>query len=333
MKKRGVNEFRNLVFEGGGVKGIAYGGALTELERKNILEKVERVAGTSAGAITALLIALGYSAKETSDIIANTPFNDFSDDDFGIVFDILRLIRKFGWHKGNEFYDWISRLVKEKLGKKDFTFGELHELAGKNGFRELYVVGTNLSKQVSEVYSYETTPEMQIREAIRISMSIPIYFKSVKKSDDVMTDGGVILNYAINIFDNEKYLNNKANGEEVGHKKGLGYVFNHETLGFRLDSESEIQYNKEGWKNVPAKINNIKDYSLALLGFMMESANKSHLHKNDWNRTVFLNTLGVKTTDFNLSKEKINALINEGEKGVIEHFKWRNGKGGMKKPY
>ena len=297
MVKKGVNEFRNLVFEGGGVKGVAYGGALTELERMNVLEKVKRVAGTSAGAITSLLIALGYSVKEASGIIVSTEFNDFSDDDFGIVFDTLRLVRKFGWHKGNKFCDWIGGLVKEKVGREDFTFRELHNLAGKNGFRELYVVGTNLSKQVSEVYSHETTPEMQIREAVRISMSIPIYFKCVKKGDDVMTDGGVILNYAINVFDNKKYLDNKINGEEVGYKKGLEYVFNHETLGFRLDSESEIQYNKEGWKNVPVKIKNIKDYSLGLLGFMMESANKRHLHKNDWNRTIFINTLGVKATD------------------------------------
>jgi len=31
------NEFRNLVFEGGGVKGISYGGALSVLEKMAIL--------------------------------------------------------------------------------------------------------------------------------------------------------------------------------------------------------------------------------------------------------------------------------------------------------
>ena len=34
--------FRNLVFEGGGVKGIAYGGALEELERYMIKEGLKR---------------------------------------------------------------------------------------------------------------------------------------------------------------------------------------------------------------------------------------------------------------------------------------------------
>ena len=52
--------FRNLVFEGGGVKGIAYAGALKELEKKGLLTSLQRVAGTSAGAITATLLAVGY---------------------------------------------------------------------------------------------------------------------------------------------------------------------------------------------------------------------------------------------------------------------------------
>ena len=35
--------YRNLVFEGGGVKGIAYGGALGVLQEKGILDKIQRV--------------------------------------------------------------------------------------------------------------------------------------------------------------------------------------------------------------------------------------------------------------------------------------------------
>ena len=52
-------QFRNLVFEGGGVKGIAYVGAWEVLQKKGILKDIKRVGGTSAGAINALLLALG----------------------------------------------------------------------------------------------------------------------------------------------------------------------------------------------------------------------------------------------------------------------------------
>ena len=54
--------FRNLVFEGGGVKGLAYVGAMEVLESEGIGEKVRRVGGTSAGSINAVLFAAGYSA-------------------------------------------------------------------------------------------------------------------------------------------------------------------------------------------------------------------------------------------------------------------------------
>ena len=46
--------FKNLVFEGGGAKGIAYLGAMEVLEKKDILKNIERIGGASAGAINAL---------------------------------------------------------------------------------------------------------------------------------------------------------------------------------------------------------------------------------------------------------------------------------------
>ncbi|MEJ7662608.1 MAG: hypothetical protein WKG07_25115 [Hymenobacter sp.] len=41
--------YRNLVLEGGGIRGIAYGGALQELESRGVLAGIRRVGGTSAG--------------------------------------------------------------------------------------------------------------------------------------------------------------------------------------------------------------------------------------------------------------------------------------------
>lgn len=54
-----TTQFRNLVFEGGGVKGIAYVGAMQVLAQRGVLKKIQRVGGTSAGAINALIMALG----------------------------------------------------------------------------------------------------------------------------------------------------------------------------------------------------------------------------------------------------------------------------------
>jgi NTE family protein len=78
-----MSQFRNLVFEGGGVKGIAYAGALEVLEKENILPDIKRVAGTSAGAITATLLALGAKSSDIADIVGHTSFRKFMDDSFG----------------------------------------------------------------------------------------------------------------------------------------------------------------------------------------------------------------------------------------------------------
>lgn len=36
------NKYENLVFEGAGIKGIAYSGVLKELEQRNIIEEITR---------------------------------------------------------------------------------------------------------------------------------------------------------------------------------------------------------------------------------------------------------------------------------------------------
>lgn len=314
--------FKNLVFEGGGVKGIAYGGALTELEQKGILSGIERVAGTSAGAITAVLLAVGYTHEEVSDVVANTNFNDFADDSYGYVRDAKRFLDDFGLHKGDAFRKWIGKLIRVKLGKKDITFKELSE---SNNTLDLYLVATNLSDQVSEIFSHTHTPNMELRDAARMSMSIPLYFKCIRygKDQDIIVDGGVAWNYPVNIFDNKKYLSNPENGESVEYSDAEDYVFNHETLGFRLDSLKEMEFNESNWANVPKNVDGILDYAMALIGFMHSTANKKHLHENDWNRTVFIDSLDVNTTDFDLSDSKIKDLINSGKQGVINHFLWR----------
>lgn len=188
------------------------------------------------------------------------------------------------------------------------------------------MVATNLSKQRAKIFSYEHTPDVKIIDAARMSMSIPIYFKCIKHGEnkDIIIDGGVTWNYPLNIFDNEKYLSNPKNGEIVSYNKFDGYVFNHETLSFRLDSASEIDFNNSNWSNAPRNIDSISNYAISLVEFINSMANKKHLHKNDWNRTIFIDTLNIRTTDFNISKEKIAALIESGKMGVKNYFNWKN---------
>lgn len=326
--------FKNLVFEGGGVKGIAYVGALKVLEQKKILPKIKRVGGTSAGAINAVLLALGYNEQETYDILAKLNFKNFMDDSWGVIRDGKRLIDKYGWYKGDFFRDWMGKRIKAKTGNANSTFQELQA----KGFRDLYLVGTNLSTGFSEVFSAEHTPRVQVAEAARISMSIPLFFQAVRNfRKDVYVDGGVFNNYPIKLFDRLKYI---ATTEQKAHSRTTDYykkentklkkkhpssspfVYNKETLGFRLDTKQEISVFRDGAEPVHNKIDDFFDYAKALLGAILNVQNNFHLKSDDWQRTIYIDTLDVGTVDFSLSATKKKKLITQGRKGIKEYFKW-----------
>ena len=323
--------FRNLVFEGGGVKGIAYVGALQELKKRKILKNIKRVGGTSAGAINAVLLALDYTLEETQEILSGLDFNNFMDDSWGVVRDTKRLIEKYGWYKGDFFRSWMGNLIREKTGSEHSTFNDL----SNRNFRDLFLVGTNLSTQFAEVFSIEHTPRMRVVDAVRISMSIPLFFAAVRNvREDVYVDGGVFDNYPIKLFDREKYvkkseLSKHARKPEYYEtenaklkKTSSRYIYNKETLGFRLDSGREISMFRDGAEPQHQKIHYFFDYAWALVKSILNAQNNQHLHSDDWHRTVYINTIGVNTTDFNLEDEKKEDLVKEGVKGVAKYFDW-----------
>ena len=325
--------FRNLVFEGGGVKGIAYVGAMQVLEEKGILQDITRVGGTSAGAINATLFALGFTNSAQRTILKGLDFNNFMDDSWGVVRDTDRLLNKFGWYKGDFFHGWISGHIKKKLGDPNATFADLKE----DGKPDLYVYGTNLSTRFGEVFSCEHTPKIRIADAVRLSMSIPLFFAAVRNArDDVYVDGGVLNNYPVKLFDREKYVSSKKMALKTDYyikenKRFLKkrpssspYIYNKETLGFRLDSKQEIGVFRYGADPAHYKIDDFFDYVKALVTTILESQGNTHIHGDDWQRTIYIDTLGVGTTDFDLSDTMKKKLEDSGSKGAKTYFKWFN---------
>jgi NTE family protein len=321
----GINQFRNLVFEGGGVKGIAYAGAIQVLEQDKILPNITRVAGTSAGAITATLLALGAGSKDVANIVGGTDFRQFMDSSLLPTSNIWRLVNDYGWYKGDAFAAWMQGIIKQRTGDADTTFAQLRALKAKGGaFRDLYMVGTDLSRQQALTFSGDDTPDVPIWYATRTSMSIPFFFQAVMAQGDVRVDGGVSWNYPIDMFDDRKYLDDPALGQKPDYPTvyDANQVFNKETLGFRVDTADEIAAEKQAWKSPPGKVDDIEDYIKALVGFMLDTANKTHLHDNDWHRTVFIDAAGISATDFGLTQAEIKTLIANGVKGTTDYMKW-----------
>jgi NTE family protein len=326
------SQFRNLVFEGGGVKGIAYVGAMEVLESKGILPDIRRVGGTSAGAINAALLALGYDHAQTKDILSRLDFTAFQDAGRCPAGNLWRVFKRFGWYKGDFFLGWLGDLIQEKLHDRRATFQDLHD----QGRPDLYVYGTNLGTHYSEVFSVERHASMPLAEAVRMSMSIPLFFAAIKMSGTVYVDGGVLDNYPVKLFDRRKYLL-PLEGRDPARRtdyydrinalflaarpEGNPYVFNKQTLGFRLDAKEEISLFRHDEPTVH-HIRGLGDYLTALTKTILDSQNNQHLHGDDWQRTVYLDSLEVRTTDFTLSEEKKAALIQAGREGTERYFAW-----------
>jgi NTE family protein len=295
------------------------------------MKNIKRVGGTSAGAINAVLLALGYTLKDTQKILMELNFNNFMDDSWGIIRDSKRLLSEFGWYKGDFFKGWIGDRIREKTGNENSTFNDLKN----QGFLDLYLIGTNLSTGYSEVFSVEHTPRMRVVDAVRISMSIPLFFTSVRDfRNDVYVDGGVFNNYPIKLFDREKYIRDADRAKHARitkyyekenkskPKTSSSYVYNKETLGFRLDSHQEIAVFRDGAEPQHKKIGDFFDYIVALFKAILNVQENQHLHSDDWSRTIYINTIGVGTTEFGLSDPKKRKLVKEGLDATDAYFNW-----------
>lgn len=326
--------YRNLVMEGGGIRGIAYGGALLELEQRGILAGITRVGGTSAGAIQAALLAVGYSAQEIIDVVNATPVQRLNDGRFIFFGGTHRLVKEYGWYRGDEFSTYLGELVARKTQNAHLTLAELHVLAQKEPtrFRDLYTTGTNLTQQRVQVFSYETTPTMRVADAVRISMSIPLYFRAVLLDADnavikgepapdqpvqVLVDGGLLANYPVDLFDYPRYLTAGAPAVPDAH----GHVFNPETLGLRLDRAEQIPLDSApaGHRQLaPYTITDFNTYMGALYTVALENLNP--VQPADWQRTISIDFLNFSPKIKRISDEQKKQLMDSGRKGALAFF-------------
>ena len=258
-------------------------------------------------------------------------FNDFRDDSWGALKDLNRLKNEYGWYKGDYFSDWMGDLLHRKTGNKNVSFKGLHEVTGK----ELYVYASNVSTKFGEVYSLEHTPRMRVVDAVRRSMSIPLFFRAIRDDrNDVFIDGGAINNYPVKLFDREKYLHDtllirtpsyyQQENKNLKKKspKSSPFVYNKETLGFRLDSGREVGVFRDAQEPQSHNIENFMDYTMQLIRTILSVQDSQHLHSDDWHRTVYIKTLGVSTTDFDLSASLKKKLIAEGKKSTEDYLSW-----------
>lgn len=294
------------------MKGIGLAGAYGALWEAGY--RPECVAGTSAGAITAALVAARYSGPALKEIVLDEmDFTKFQDPQpFGAPGEIVELIRARGLHSGDYFLNWIS----EKLRAQGLTtFGDLKRSddAGVTARQyQLQVIASDLSARSMLVLPRDADAigvdpdRLEIAKAVRMSMSIPLFFAPTVCTDSeqrthTIVDGGLLSNYPLWLFDCP-----------------AGQAPEYPTFGMLLVAA------KQSAPLLPdptpaAELGSVSGaigFGRALVDTMMEAHDRLYVEQADYARTIPIPTEGVKTTQFDISKTLAQALFESGSRAA-----------------
>ncbi|MFL5861001.1 MAG: patatin-like phospholipase family protein [Solirubrobacteraceae bacterium] len=303
----------DLVLEGGGVKGIALVGALAVLDERGY--RFQNLAGTSAGAITAALVAAGYTPPELLKILLDLELEQFEDktweDHIPLVGQPLSVLAEKGINKGQRFLEWIHGLLE---AKGIHTFADLvNQEADDPRYRyRLRVIasditGHRLLKLPQDAEAFGADPdELSVAEAVRMSMGIPIFFEpwhwrskavgEARAKDHLIVDGGLLSNFPVWIFDSD--------GKPRWPTFGLMLV------------EPEPKESVAARLGEARTDTDIVTYGKDLILTMVEAHDRMYLENDTFVRTIPIPTLGVRTTDFNIDAATKKALYESGREAA-----------------
>ncbi|WP_010530963.1 patatin-like phospholipase family protein [Lentibacillus jeotgali] len=291
------------VFSGGGVKAYAFLGALEQVHDHN--HTFERVAGSSAGAIIAALLASGYRFHEMDEMIQELDTKKLMDPPKWTTFipfsKWVILYFQLGLYKGNKLEKWIH---KQLARKKIHTFYDL-----KPGYLKVIVSDISLGKLVvipddlERVYGINPN-YFPIAKAVRMSAGFPYFFMPKKlpgkgNGQSLIVDGGLLSNFPLWVFKDE---NNRS-------KRPV--------LGMKLSGHPA--------QEKPRDINNAIIMFQALFSTMLNAHDDRYVSTSEKNNIVFIPVDHVDTTDFELTRATRGQLIRTGKERADEFLKyWPN---------
>lgn len=304
------------VFEGGGVKGIAFLGALRCFSDVGV--RWQRSAGTSAGAITAALVAADFTiqeleaifgaldfdaeflAQKTSPLIFNrTPGDDLSNPQWMVP--NLMAVGQLGQYSTDPFKRWLEGVLGDRLR----TFADIDRRHG----RDLRVIVSDISRGQMLVLPDDldkiepplaNKQAFEVAEAVRLSMSIPLFFEPGILGTSTIVDGGILSNFPLWLFDIAT----------------MRHLPRWPTFGFRLTGQEDNR-----------TIRSAVDVFTGMFQTMMTAGDRYHLRRNGQGRVIYMNTDGIEATQFNLSNADKDDLYRIGyeaaQQFLLEEWDWR----------
>ncbi|MDJ0756260.1 MAG: patatin-like phospholipase family protein [Ardenticatenaceae bacterium] len=360
----------DLVFEGGGAKGMIFVGAMEVFEQRG--HTAGRVLGTSAGAITAALLAAGYTPQEMLSALnerdeqGNPVFASFmglpqsfseKEIDASVMIGFLReldiplvperaeekidqwvaklllknqmychlfsFVEKGGWYVANAFVKWLERKLDEKQpGFSDIRLKEFFEATGK----ELTLIAADTTDSRMLILNHATAPQLKLKMAVRMSMSIPFLWQEVVWDPDwgeytiggraldltghAIVDGGLLSNFPIELFVSK----DPQVLDVMGHNPSQG------AMGLLIDEMlpvkkgSTIQAKRSGLMalNTAQRVMNLVN--------TMTGAHDKMVIEAFADLVVRLPAGGYGTTEFDMSEERREALVQAGRDAMSAYL-------------
>jgi NTE family protein len=316
----GAGRFADLVLEGGGVKGIGLAGAVLALDQAGY--QFQRVAGTSAGAIAAAIIAAlnkaGKPLSKLGDYLQTVQFEQFMAKSrvraaLGGVADAEHLLLHMGLYDGDYLLDWLGGVLKD-IGVVHFGDLRLDDADADARWTDqqryslvVHVSDITRGKLVRLPWDYDEygldADGERIVDAVRASMSIPFFFEPVRFRAPAVTvgevaiaagrvtwvDGGLLDNFPVDVFD-------RTDGAEARWP----------TIGIKLSARQTTIAGIHGTDNVAAE-------AVACLETLLDNAGRYYVTPDKAARTIFVDNAGVKATDFNLTADQRQKLFENGQ--------------------
>lgn len=290
MSRDKINMIKNLILSGGAFRCCSHIGCVRYLEEKGSMQSIDTFIGTSAGAIVACLLCMGFKSSEMEEAIWE--LIGMQSECPPDIENILNIYYSMGLSDGELVRMFIRKMLKKKVKretveKEGMTFLEFAKYTGKN----LVVLACKLPDLEKVYFSVDNYPDLDIVTAIRASCSLPFIFTPITIQGDVFIDAGIINN-----FPHDYVKNNKLK----------------DTLGIHIRGAS--------MPVVPDKLN-LLSLIRTILDAMMRKLNTSY---GDIPASVTVVEIHQENTDgfdihfdmsscaFKINKEKVGELIELG---------------------
>ena len=203
------NKKIGLVLSGGGAKGLAHVGVLKALEEHKV--PVDYIVGTSMGAIVGGFYAAGYSANEIEEIVLSDDFQEWSSG---------KLLDKNKYQYAMEpdvaeavaFYVDLDSNFQAIVNSNFVDDASLNFALARYLFKPSETCNYNFDSLVipfrsvaADIFTQKAVilKSGYLNDAVRASMTVPLFFRPVKIENKYLYDGGIYNNFPVDVMRDE----------------------------------------------------------------------------------------------------------------------------------